>query len=174
MANSALRVLTRRGWSPEGGRVRTPEEADLSACCPCVGPIVDLVCAVPMISRTTRRSSGRLLTCIGRPPVPRCEGSPRIWVSPGTHCTQFTSWAFVDAGLVPSMGSIGDCDDNSLAESECSPRPTTKQSTPGPTTITDHPPSVSRPTGPSSVAWVSADPGDDDPGGRARLCRAQP
>jgi hypothetical protein len=34
---------------------------------------------------------------------------------------QFTSWAFgrrlVDAGLVPSMGSIGDCYDNSLMES---------------------------------------------------------
>jgi putative transposase len=35
--------------------------------------------------------------------------------------TQFTSWAFgrrlVDAGIVPSMGSIGDCYDNSLMES---------------------------------------------------------
>ena len=34
---------------------------------------------------------------------------------------QFTSWAFgrrlVDAGIVPSMGSIGDCYDNSLMES---------------------------------------------------------
>lgn len=35
--------------------------------------------------------------------------------------SQFTSWAFgrrlVDAGLVPSMGSIGDCYDNSMVES---------------------------------------------------------
>ncbi|MFC4943235.1 IS3 family transposase [Pseudonocardia sp. GCM10023141] len=37
------------------------------------------------------------------------------------HGSQFTSWAFgrrlVDAGLVGSMGSIGDCYDNSLVES---------------------------------------------------------
>lgn len=37
------------------------------------------------------------------------------------HGAQFTSWAFgrrlVDAGLVPSMGSIGDCFDNSMVES---------------------------------------------------------
>jgi len=37
------------------------------------------------------------------------------------HGSQFTSWAFgrrlVDAGLVPSMGSVGDCYDNSLVES---------------------------------------------------------
>uniref|UniRef100_UPI001CC98C7B IS3 family transposase n=1 Tax=Pseudonocardia sp. ICBG1293 TaxID=2844382 RepID=UPI001CC98C7B len=37
------------------------------------------------------------------------------------HGTQFTSWAFgrrlVAAGIVPSMGSIGDCYDNSLVES---------------------------------------------------------
>ena len=37
------------------------------------------------------------------------------------HGSQFTSWAFgrrlLDAGLVPSMGSIGDCYDNSLVES---------------------------------------------------------
>ena len=35
--------------------------------------------------------------------------------------TQFTSWAFtrraVDSGLVPSMGSIGDCFDNAVIES---------------------------------------------------------
>jgi putative transposase len=34
---------------------------------------------------------------------------------------QFTSWAFgkrlTDAGIVPSMGSVGDCYDNSLVES---------------------------------------------------------
>lgn len=37
------------------------------------------------------------------------------------HGTQFTSWAFtrraLDSGLVPSMGSIGDCYDNGLMES---------------------------------------------------------
>lgn len=35
--------------------------------------------------------------------------------------TQFTSWAFtrraIDSGLVPSMGSIGDCFDNAMIES---------------------------------------------------------
>jgi len=45
---------------------------------------------------------------------------------PGTlihsdHGTQFTSWAFTrraqESGLVPSMGSIGDCYDNSVMES---------------------------------------------------------
>lgn len=37
------------------------------------------------------------------------------------HGTQFTSWAFtrraIDSGLVPSMGSIGDCYDNGQMES---------------------------------------------------------
>jgi putative transposase len=37
------------------------------------------------------------------------------------HGSQFTSWAFgkrlVEAGIVPSMGSVGDCFDNSLVES---------------------------------------------------------
>ena len=37
------------------------------------------------------------------------------------HGTQFTSWAFSkkvhDAGLVPSMGSVGDCYDNAMMES---------------------------------------------------------
>ncbi|WP_420618785.1 IS3 family transposase [Candidatus Poriferisocius sp.] len=37
------------------------------------------------------------------------------------HSTQFTSWAFtkraLDSGLVPSMGSIGDCFDNAMIES---------------------------------------------------------
>lgn len=37
------------------------------------------------------------------------------------HGTQFTSWAFtrraLDSGLVPSMGSIGDCYDNGMMES---------------------------------------------------------
>ena len=35
--------------------------------------------------------------------------------------TQFTSWAFtqraVDSGLVPSMGSVGNCYDNAMIES---------------------------------------------------------
>ena len=37
------------------------------------------------------------------------------------HGTQYTSWAFtrqaIDSGLVPSMGSIGDCYDNGQMES---------------------------------------------------------
>jgi len=37
------------------------------------------------------------------------------------HGTQFTSWAFtrraLDSGLVPSMGSVGDCYDNAVIES---------------------------------------------------------
>jgi putative transposase len=37
------------------------------------------------------------------------------------HGTQFTSWAFtrraVDSGLLPSMGSVGDCFDNAVIES---------------------------------------------------------
>lgn len=37
------------------------------------------------------------------------------------HGTQFTSWAFtrraLDSGLIPSMGSIGDCYDNAVVES---------------------------------------------------------
>ena len=37
------------------------------------------------------------------------------------HGVQFTSWAFTDrakrSGLVPSMGSIGDCYDNAVIES---------------------------------------------------------
>jgi putative transposase len=37
------------------------------------------------------------------------------------HGTQFTSWAFtrraLDSGLVPSMGSVGDCFDNAVVES---------------------------------------------------------
>ena len=46
--------------------------------------------------------------------------------TPGTliqsdHGVQFTSWAFTrrahDSGLVPSMGSIGDCYDNAVIES---------------------------------------------------------
>lgn len=36
------------------------------------------------------------------------------------HGTQFTSWAFtrraIDSGLLPSMGSVGDCFDNALME----------------------------------------------------------
>ena len=57
---------------------------------------------------------------------------PRAWPSPtatrsragsihSDHGMQFTSWAFTDrakrSGLVPSMGSIGDCYDNALIES---------------------------------------------------------
>jgi putative transposase len=38
----------------------------------------------------------------------------------GFHMTRFTSWAFIgharNSGLVPSMGSIGDCYDNVMIE----------------------------------------------------------
>ncbi|MDH6246471.1 putative transposase [Mycobacterium sp. OTB74] len=51
---------------------------------------------------------------------------PRGNLLPGLRChsdagSQFTSWAFTDrakrSGLVPSMGSIGDCYDNAMIES---------------------------------------------------------
>ena len=49
---------------------------------------------------------------------PAADGST---VLHSDHGSQFTSWAFgrrlVDAGVVPSMGSIGDCYDNSMMES---------------------------------------------------------
>ena len=46
------------------------------------------------------------------------DGTTVIHSDPGT---QFTSWAFtkrvVDSGLLPSMGSVGDCYDNAMVES---------------------------------------------------------
>ena len=46
------------------------------------------------------------------------EGSTVIHSDQGT---QFTSWAFtqraIDSGLLPSMGSVGDCYDNAMIES---------------------------------------------------------
>jgi len=40
---------------------------------------------------------------------------------PPVESAQFTSWAFtrraVDSGLLPSMGSVGDCYDNAMVES---------------------------------------------------------
>ena len=43
------------------------------------------------------------------------------WSTPIKAPRQFTSWAFTrraqESGLVPSMGSIGDCFDNAMAES---------------------------------------------------------
>jgi putative transposase len=51
----------------------------------------------------------------------RRPGSDGSTILHSDHGSQFTSWAFgrrlVDAGLVPSMGSIGDCYDNSMMES---------------------------------------------------------
>jgi transposase InsO family protein len=42
-------------------------------------------------------------------------------ITSSDHGTQFTSWAFTQrahaSGLVPSMGSVGDCADNALMES---------------------------------------------------------
>ncbi len=47
--------------------------------------------------------------------------SPEGTLIHSDHGTQFTSWAFtrraLDSGLVPSMGSIGDCYDNAVIES---------------------------------------------------------
>lgn len=49
------------------------------------------------------------------------QRAPEGTVIHSDHGTQFTSWAFtqraLDSGLVPSMGSIGDCYDNAVIES---------------------------------------------------------
>jgi putative transposase len=41
-------------------------------------------------------------------------------ISHSDHGTQFTAWTFSDrarrSGLLPSMGSVGDCCDNALME----------------------------------------------------------
>lgn len=53
--------------------------------------------------------------------IARRRPEPFSMIVHSDHGSQFTSWAFgkrvVDAGLVPSMGSIGDCYDNSMMES---------------------------------------------------------
>jgi len=53
--------------------------------------------------------------------ITRRQPEPYSMIVHSDHGSQFTSWAFgkraVDAGLVPSMGSIGDCYDNSMMES---------------------------------------------------------
>ncbi len=42
-------------------------------------------------------------------------------MQPPIESAQFTSWAFtqraIDSGLLPSMGSVGDCFDNAMIES---------------------------------------------------------
>jgi putative transposase len=47
--------------------------------------------------------------------------APRGTIIHSDQGTQFTSWAFtrraLDSGLVPSMGSVGDCYDNGMIES---------------------------------------------------------
>jgi len=49
------------------------------------------------------------------------QPDPKMTVIHSDQGTQFTSWAFtrraVDSGLLPSMGSIGDCYDNAMIES---------------------------------------------------------
>lgn len=49
------------------------------------------------------------------------EGVDTNTIMHSDHGSQFTSWAFsqkvYDAGLVPSMGSVGDCYDNAMMES---------------------------------------------------------
>jgi putative transposase len=53
--------------------------------------------------------------------ITRRNPEPHSAILHSDHGSQFTSWAFgkrlVDAGLVASMGSIGDCFDNSMVES---------------------------------------------------------
>jgi putative transposase len=53
--------------------------------------------------------------------ITRRDPEPHSAILHSDHGSQFTSWAFgkrlVDAGLVASMGSIGDCFDNSMVES---------------------------------------------------------
>jgi transposase InsO family protein len=78
---------------------------------------------------TSRRSDGAPGDRIGdRPvnsriqPAGRPINTPTIEVLPRpVEFTQFTSWAFtrraLDSGLLPSMGSIGDCYDNAVIES---------------------------------------------------------
>lgn len=60
----------------------------------------------------------------GLAPLAPCEGEQPVEGSTVIHSdqgTQFTSWTFtqraVDSGLLPSMGSIGDCYDNAMIES---------------------------------------------------------
>ena len=53
--------------------------------------------------------------------ITRRHPEPHSAILHSDHGSQFTSWAFgkrlTDAGLVASMGSIGDCYDNSMVES---------------------------------------------------------
>lgn len=53
--------------------------------------------------------------------ITRRQPQPHSAILHSDHGAQFTSWAFgkrlTDAGLVASMGSIGDCYDNSMVES---------------------------------------------------------
>jgi putative transposase len=53
--------------------------------------------------------------------ITRRNPEPHSAILHSDHGSRFTSWAFgkrlVDAGLVASMGSIGDCFDNSMVES---------------------------------------------------------
>lgn len=53
--------------------------------------------------------------------ITRRRPEPHSAILHSDHGSQFTSWAFgkrlTDAGLVGSMGSIGDCYDNSMVES---------------------------------------------------------
>jgi putative transposase len=53
--------------------------------------------------------------------ITRRQPEPYSAILHADHGCQFTSWTFgkrlADAGIVPSMGSVGDCYDNSLVES---------------------------------------------------------
>ncbi|KAA1004431.1 transposase, partial [Pseudonocardia sp. EV170527-09] len=53
--------------------------------------------------------------------ITRRSPEPYSAILHSDHGSQFTSWAFgrrlIEAGLVGSMGSVGDCYDNSMVES---------------------------------------------------------
>lgn len=68
-----------------------------------------------------RQDSALVTNALGMAITNRNPDADREVVIHSDHGTQFTSWAFTNrarqSGLVPSMGSIGDCYDNAVIES---------------------------------------------------------
>ena len=68
-----------------------------------------------------RQDSALVTNALGMAITNRSPDADREVVIHSDHGTQFTSWAFThrarQSGLVPSMGSIGDCYDNAVIES---------------------------------------------------------
>jgi putative transposase len=68
-----------------------------------------------------RQDSALVTNALGMAITNRNPDAGREVVIHSDHGTQFTSWAFThrarQSGLVPSMGSIGDCYDNAVIES---------------------------------------------------------